>query len=140
MNFRSETQGTVAPGETFAELGTVVFQGQEFSSQGAYIADDRLVAYLGIPIGVKSAEYPRTHGRVQTWNGRDIGRYIIVKSWRVRTCYDWYEMHQVSIRLEDGRQYQGRSQGPGMIVKARRIAAQRRQKVDRPNAQTSDRS
>jgi len=136
METHTETHGVVAPGGTYSEVGTVTFNGNDFSAYGAYVTDLELVAYLGpgevtIPAKVERW-YGRTihvpahngkRGNVQTWNGQIIGRYVITKSWRTPVRGgDWYEMHQVSIVLTDGRHYQGRSQGPQMIVRAKRIA------------------
>lgn len=112
---RTKTIGTVSPGDTFAEAGTVIHDGHEYTSGGGFVADDRLIAYLG------------DNNSVTTWHGTTIGSYTITKSWRVRTPhFDSYEMHQVYIRLTDGRQYQGRSQGPGMVVTAKRVASDRK--------------
>ncbi len=89
------------------------------------ITDDRIMAYLG------AVDPPYAHppqfGNVTTWYGDPIGRYTITKTWRVPVRRGgWYEQSQVYVRLTDGRRYQGRSQGPGMIVFAKRIAADRR--------------
>ncbi len=128
--FRAEFIGAVEPGAVFMERGIATHEGHEFASGGAFVADDRLVAYLG---GVTTVtNYCRgklDSGNVVTWKGVIIGRYSIVKSWKVPCRHmGWYSMSQVSIVLNDGRRYHGRSQGPGMIVKARRIAADRRTK------------
>lgn len=133
-DFVSESHGTIAPGEVFAEIGTMSHDGTDFAAGGAYITDDRMVAYLGsidtvIPHGEGVAIDRRPSkgdGNVQTWQGINIGRYSIVKSWRVHSMHGTHDMNQVSIRLTDGRRYNGRSQGPNMIVTARRLAADRR--------------
>lgn len=120
-DFVSESHGTIAPGESFAEIGTVTHNGMDFSSGGAYITDERLVAYLG-----SFDKDSSRSGHLETWQGIHIGRYSIVKSWRVHSMHGTHDMNQVSIRLTDGRRYNGRSQGPNMVVTARRLAADRR--------------
>ena len=119
MNFKSQTQGTVAPGAAFAELATVVHEGREFIAGGAFVTDDRLIAYLNGPEG---------NWIVQTWNGVRIGTACATTSWPMPRSWVGSRMYQVSIRLDDGRRYQGRSFGSNMSVRAKRIAADRRVK------------
>jgi hypothetical protein len=141
MNTRTEQRGTIAPGDTFTEVGTIEHEGHSFSSGGAYVSDDRLIAYLGdgevtIPAHIerwnrRTIHVPERKGRtgdVKTWSDIVIGRYLITKTWRTpdRSGNDWHDMAQVRIRLHDGRHYNGRSQGPGMIVRAKRVASERR--------------
>jgi hypothetical protein len=139
--FKTASIGAVAVGQTFAETGTVIHNGTPFASGGAHVTDDRLVAYLGtgqvrIPAHTVNwnhrtlliSERMGRCGPVTTWEGKPIGHYTIEKTWRTPTRGgDYYDMCQVSVMLDDGRTYQGRSQGPGMIVTAKRLAAQRRQ-------------
>jgi len=113
LTFSTSTSGTIARGATFAETGTMVHEGRTYSSGGAAVDDESLVAYLG------------ACGVVRTWEGAEIGRYQITSSWRVQS-YVSSELHQVHIRLADGRRYTGRSHGEGMIVTARRLASDKR--------------
>lgn len=134
MDSRSETvelrdKATGAPAGTL-EIGTVVHNGREYAAQGAMITDDRLVAYLqgdydnrdarGIPqyrtMAGGTVYEPRT-GDVTTWNGQIIGRYYVTGR-----AHGWHGTRLVTVRifLTDGRQFVGKGQGSGMIIKARR--------------------
>lgn len=116
-----------APGVT-VETGTIVHEGREFSAGGACVTPAHLTAYLGTP--TTGFHYPGCHspgrwgagtfGPVNTWGGETIGRYTLDSS---RVCWGTRVYH-VTIHLSDGSTYYGRSQGPGMVVNAKRKASQ----------------
>lgn len=128
MNTHTTTQGTIAPGSAFAEIGTITHEGREYAACGAYITDDRLVAYLHRPPEPGPYRRPRIgdRGDVQTWDGTRIGDYVVSGVWSTPRSHTSSTRESVRIRLTDGRRYTGRSFGAGMIVHAKRASGRRR--------------
>lgn len=118
--------------EGFAEVGTIEHEGRTFSAGGAYVDDHVIVAYLD-PCERDAQTFralrglgPAFSGPLHNWGGEVIGRYVLTSTWQQYApgAYHATRMYSVRMVLTDGRRYNGRSQGPGMIVKGRRQASQ----------------
>jgi hypothetical protein len=80
---------------------TITHEGRSFTSGGAVVTDDRIVAYLG-------------KDKVLTdWHGNAIGTYRIVSTWKTPRSYMSDVMHAVHATV-NGKLYKGRSMGEGM--------------------------
>jgi len=99
MEYRTEQHGN-------AEVGVVIHEGREFKALGAVISGDRIAAYLG------------KHGQLTNWAGEAIGTYRITKTWRTPHLFLSSTMSQV-IATVDGKRYQGRSAGEGMLFRGK---------------------
>jgi hypothetical protein len=88
--------------EPFTEQDcTIVHNGQSFTSGGAVITDNRIVAYLG-------------KDKVLTdWHGSAIGTYRIVSTWKTPRSIVSSTMSAVHATV-NGKLYKGRSAGEGM--------------------------
>ncbi len=113
MMMRSIKRGQLVAGRRYAELGIVELAGKEYAACGAYVDDRVLVAYLG------------DDDVLTTWDGEPLGGYVLTASWPTPRSYVSSHRHQVVATLHDGRTYTGRSAGRGMLVRARRLAADR---------------
>lgn len=98
---------------------TIEHQGRKFTANGAFVSDSHLVCYLG-----ERGTSVVHHGSVTTWSGEKIGVYRIDSSWRNPRGIFSTHTHQVTVWLKDGRRYTGRSQGPGMVFRGKRVASQ----------------
>lgn len=92
---------------------TYTFQGTEFSSGGALVTEDRLIAY------------PAADGLLKDWHGNTIGRWEELSS-RPAVFFgkhSWMGSRYYYMRayLPGGRQYSLRGFGVGMVAKGRRI-------------------
>lgn len=85
--------------EGFAELGTIVHDGKEFTNLGASVDDQ--YAYV----------YVKDNGTVTDWHGNRLGTYRTLSTWRAIAPIGYaayYTMQAIRVRLEDGREYSGR--------------------------------
>lgn len=89
---------------------TFPHNGQEFTSGGAVITPDYIVAY------------PSDNNILTDWHGIVIGTWKTVASWSVES-YIGSRMHQIEARV-NGIVYTGRGFGKGMSYKGKRKARQ----------------
>ena len=90
---------------------TITHEGRTYESGGAFVSDAHLVAY------------PAADGVLTDWHGNPIGTWRTVSSWRVNS---WQGERMYAMRATvDGATYHGRGFGVGMVLRARRIAAER---------------
>ncbi len=113
MAHRFIKSGELGPGRTYGEVGIFEHGGREYVANGAFVNDDLLVGYLG------------ADGLLTSWDGDVIGRYVIAASWLTPRSYVSSHQHQVIATLRDGRIYTGRSAGRQMVLRAKRVAADR---------------
>ncbi len=84
-------------------------QGRSFESGGAYVTDDRIIAYLG------------KDGILSDWHGKPLGTYRTVSTWPIYSFLS-SSMSQVEA-VVDGIRYTGRSLGEGMLYRGKRKRA-----------------
>lgn len=85
----------------FTEIGTITYQGADFTAQGTTITDTHGTVYI---------TSDKRRGDVTTWGGEVIGRYEETGKWKrrhPRTGYP-YTIRTVRVILADGRTYTGR--------------------------------
>lgn len=100
-----------APTPVYVEQDcTVIHNGSKFSSGGAVVTPDHVIAY------------PDKHGNLTDWHGNKIGTCRSVASWRVESFLGTH-MHQIEATV-NGIIYTGRGFGAGMIYKGKRKAKQ----------------
>ena len=92
---------------------TIVHEGLTYTSGGACVTPDRIVAYLG------------KDGVLTDWHGATIGQYRIKSTWRTPHSGLSDSMHQCYARV-DGVTYTGRSAGVGMVFTGRRVSTRAR--------------
>lgn len=85
---------------------TIEHDGRKFTAGGAYVAPDRIVAYLG------------KDGALTDWHGKQLGTYRITRTWPTPRSFASSTMSQV-YAVVDSVTYQGRSAGDGMIFRGR---------------------
>ncbi len=101
---------------TFVEQDcTFTHEGKAFSSGGAVVTDDYLIAYIG------------KFATVTDWHGNEIGTYKVIssrpavffgrRSWQGSTYY------HMRAWLRDGRIFTLRGFGEGMVAKGKRVHA-----------------
>lgn len=109
-DFRSDKHETP---DGFIETGTVIHEGREYTSGGAFVSDDYLVAY------------PDGCGNLKDWQGNTIGSYTVTNSRKAIFFgrFSWQGSHYYYMRatLPDGRQYALRGFGAGMIAKGKHV-------------------
>lgn len=98
---------------------TVEHQGRKFTSGGAMVSGGRLRAYLG------------KNDVLTDWHGNRLGTWKATSSWKIPRGWVSDRMYQVYARLDDGRVYQGRSAGEGMIFHGKRLKTKRAPVGDR---------
>ena len=92
---------------------TIEHEGRTFESGGAYVDDTYLTAYIG------------SDGRTVTdWKGNALGRAVVRSSWPIHS-YMADRMYAYRVTLDDGRNYSARGMGAGMLVRGKRLAAER---------------
>jgi hypothetical protein len=102
MESRTEQHGNT-------EICIVIHNGREYVALGAVISDTHITAYLG------------KDGKLTNWRGDAIGTYRITSSWPTPRSYVSSTMNQVYATV-DGRTYQGRSAGVGMVFNGKVVA------------------
>lgn len=80
-------------------------EGKTFSSGGAYVAPNYLIAY------------PAKDGALHNWHGKILGSWRAVSSWLVRSYYG-PRMYQIEATV-NGITYTGRGFGEGMLFRGR---------------------
>lgn len=115
----------------FVESATITHNGHAYTNQGAYVSPTHLIAYLsGDKAGRQLFKYrsmggtdmyePAT-GIVTTWQGERIGRYDVTgTAWG----FNGTRLYTVRIVLDSGEVFNGKGQGTGMLIKARRSPLQ----------------
>jgi len=101
MDTRSEQHGQV-------EVGIVTHEGREFKALGSVVTDTYVTAYLG------------KDGQLTNWNGETIGTYRVTRTWRTPHSHYSSTMSQVYAAV-NGKVYQGRSAGLGMLFNGRLV-------------------
>ena len=91
----------------FIETGTIVHDGHEYTSGGAYLTNERGIVYVSpkpVPAGCRALG-----GTVTDWHGNTLGRYSVTSSWRINSYHlGYYTMEAIEVTLTDGRRYHGR--------------------------------
>lgn len=112
--------------------------GQQFTSGGAYITDDRAVVYLASdPIPKPTYRYKGkpivTHddwrAPLTDWHGNQVGLYYVISSWQTPSSYVSTRMYAITATI-NGRTYYGRTQGPGMVASLKAHKHQPEQEPD----------
>lgn len=109
--------------QTYIEADcTITHDGHAFESGGAIVTDDRIVAYLatGEQMPTGGTGFPwRSPFTVTDWHGARIGTASVTGAWTVGGRFGT-RMYSYRVRLDDGRWYNARGQGEGMILTGRR--------------------
>ena len=91
---------------------TITHEGKSFTSGGAIVSDNRIVAY------------PAPNGILNDWHGNPIGRYSVTSS-RPAIFFghrSWQGDRYYYMRAKvDGKRYSLRGFGEGMIATGKRI-------------------
>lgn len=106
---QTNTETVIATNGAQVEIGTVNFEGREFSSLGSIIDEAS-----GIIVG-----YPKGN-TLQTWNGQVIEglRLSVTSSWRTPRSYMSDRMFAYSATYK-GKRYHGRGAGDGILLRLR---------------------
>lgn len=102
-------------GGNLREVGTIVYQGVEYTAEGTHITDSYAVVYI---------TSDKRKGNVTTWDGQVIGTYEETGKWKRRHPVSGapWTIRTVRVTLTDGRTYVGRY-GPDNtnVVRLRRV-------------------
>lgn len=101
---------------------TLEFEGRKFTSGGAFVTPERIVAYVGKPLGdgMGVDRFGSTSRRaLLDWHGRQIGTCYLSSKWRVHSYVGDY-LYQIYATV-DGIQYTGRGFGEGMVFRGKRV-------------------
>lgn len=93
---------------------TFTAQGRSFTAGGAYVTDERAIAYPKL-----EREYVGARGDLTDWHGNVIGKCVVTAMWRTPRSYVSSHMLQIAGTI-DGRKYTGRGAGNGMVWKGKR--------------------
>lgn len=112
--------------ETIVEQNCIIeHNGQNYEAMGAIVSPERLIAYIGKPLRNNYYGEPETtenfkypHYEVTDWHGNRIGKCQVTSRWLTGRLFRTM-MFSVIITLDNGLFYKGRTQGQGMIVKAK---------------------
>lgn len=109
---------------TFTEANCKIeFNGQEFAANGAVVTEDRIVCYAKKPanaiqqtlINGQMGKFTQTSGWTFTdWHNNRIGSGAVTGTWRVGPYRT--KMFSFIVRLPDGRRFNCRGQGDGMVA------------------------
>ena len=92
---------------------TIEHEGRKFTSEGAVVTDELLIAY------------PDKDGILKEWHGNIIGTYSVISSRPAvffgRRSWIGSRYYYMRAHLTDGRWYSLRGFGEGMIAKGKRI-------------------
>lgn len=104
--------------KTYVETDcTIEHEGRTFESGGAVVTDDRIVAYLatGEQLPTGGTGFPwRSPFTVTDWHGARLGTASVTGAWSVGNLGT--RMYSYRVRLDDGRWYNARGQGEGMVL------------------------
>jgi hypothetical protein len=91
---------------------TIEHNGRKFTSGGAVVTDEHVIAYVGKrqPNGIRD---------LTDWHGNAIGICFITSTWPIRSFMS-STMHQLQATI-DGKAYTGRGMGEGMICRLRPV-------------------
>ena len=91
---------------------TFHFQGKDFTSGGAFVSPDYIIAY------------PAKDGILNDWHGKPLGTWRAISSWKLPlTAWVSDRMYQIEATV-NGVKYTGRGCGIGMIYRGKRKARQ----------------
>ncbi len=113
-----------ATSEPFVETDcTISHHGQTFTANGCFISDSHITCYAKASEGCQPTQHwtPRYGWTFTDWRGNQIGTGEVTGTWRVGPYRT--QMHSFIVRLPDGRHYNCRGRGEGMIATGRRAAA-----------------
>lgn len=105
-------------GGALVEVGcTFDFDGNTYEAGGAEVAPGKIVAYMG-----RSSRRPEDTelrvgdvGQVTSWKGEPLGTFEVISAWP--TPGNWESSWMYAVRISaGGREYHGRTRGPGMVV------------------------
>lgn len=87
------------------QIGVVIHEGREFAAGGGDVTPTHATAY------------PGADHKLMLWDGKVIGTWRAVASWRINS---WIgdRMYQIEAII-DGRTYTGRGLGEGMLWRGR---------------------
>lgn len=101
---------------------SIEFKGKRFVSGGAVVNEDQLIAYIGKPVRdsetTENYKYPKYY--ITNWHGDHIGTCLFRGWTRPFGQYYMPKVYTVLIMLKTGDVYKGKTQGAGMVVKAKR--------------------
>ena len=86
---------------------TIEHEGRKFTSGGAIVTPERIIAYLG------------KAGTLTDWHGQQIGTYRITSTWCTPRSWFSSTVSQVHAHV-DGVNYTGRSAGEGCVFAGKR--------------------
>jgi hypothetical protein len=101
---------------------TIEHEGHKFTSGGAVVTDDYIIAYVGKH---NADDYAPEHcgphylRDLTDWHGNRIGGCYLSSSWRVRSFMGDY-MYQIYATV-NGKRYTGRGMGAGMMCRLRPV-------------------
>lgn len=95
---------------------TIEHNGRTFTSGGAVVTPDYIVAYVGDFL-LSGLTGQRDTRKLTDWHGNVIGTCTLASSWRINS-YISDRMYQIYATV-DGRRYTGRGCGEGMVCKLR---------------------
>ncbi len=100
--------------EPFVESDcTIEHEGRTFESGGAFVSDTHLIAYAG------------PDHTLTDWHGKRLGLYRVTSTWPIHG-YMSDSMSAMLVTLDDGRHYNARGMGRGMVMRGKRVAAELR--------------
>ena len=86
----------------------------KYCASGASVSDKRIAVYIDGREGVGCT------GRVTDWHGDVLGQYVVTGRWRIPNGVLSSHMHSFRVTLDDGRVYNCRGAGDGMLATGRR--------------------
>jgi hypothetical protein len=101
---------------------TIEHEGRKFTSGGAVVTEDYVVAYVGQTIDHVLGNPPYTgmfsRRNLTDWHGNVIGTCSFTASWRI-SSWQSDRMYQIWATV-NGVRYTGRGMGAGMVCRLRR--------------------
>jgi hypothetical protein len=96
------------------ELATIIYNGNEYTAQGALIDTERGLAVA----------YVSDDGTLTDWEGNQIGRYHVISSYKRFAFYGPYTMEciRATLNADPSRMYYGRYNTEYQAVTIRRLA------------------
>jgi hypothetical protein len=112
MNYKSETH--TATNGARVEVGTVTFEGRDFSALGSIVDPAR-----GVAVGYVSRDKATGAYTFTTWEGKTIAPLAHRGTWTQRGFYGVRITIYAWTCTIDGRRYSGRNSGPCMLLRMR---------------------
>jgi hypothetical protein len=109
LDFHSETH--TATNGAKVEVGTVTFQGRDFSAMGS-VVDEANGIILGYVSGAQGIYY------LTTWEGKVLGSLKLTGTWKNRNVFGGFPVTMYAwSAVIGGKKYSGRNTGAGMLLR-----------------------